>query len=260
MGNVSGHFGTPQHYVLDFTHVYDDEHLKDRKRFRWIDCSDIEGSNLYCSPQAERQVSSRISPYGIHGIHFVDSGNYHYVTKIITDQIRQPFSLAMFDHHTDMQPPMLGGMMSCGDWAGLVLDQNKYLQQFILIGPLAEDLSQIHTRHPEKLLTFSAEEIRRGEGRDKLALIRKDVPWYLSIDKDVLGEKYSETNWNQGEMSLGMMEHMLKFFVEQAPVYGVDICGECSADMDLPEYLQAEEINGRTNEELFRYLGRYVLG
>ena len=30
--------------------------------------------------------------------------------------------------------------------------------------------------------------------------------------------------------------------------------------MDLPEYLQAEEINGRTNEELFRYLGRYVLG
>lgn len=30
-------------YILDFTHVYCDEDMKDNPRFHWIDCSDIEG-------------------------------------------------------------------------------------------------------------------------------------------------------------------------------------------------------------------------
>lgn len=99
----------PYHLILDFTHVYDDEICADREQFSWIDCSDIEGSNLYCSPQAEREIRRKIEPYGVHGIHFVDSGNYHYVTKIFTDQIHSPFSLIVFDHHTDMQQPLVNG-------------------------------------------------------------------------------------------------------------------------------------------------------
>ena len=46
----------PYHLILDFTHVYDDEICADREQFSWIDCSDIEGSDLYCSPQAEREI------------------------------------------------------------------------------------------------------------------------------------------------------------------------------------------------------------
>lgn len=59
----------PYHLILDFTHVYDDEICADREQFSWIDCSDIEGSDLYCSPQAEREICRRIEPYGVHGIH-----------------------------------------------------------------------------------------------------------------------------------------------------------------------------------------------
>ena len=247
----------PYHLILDFTHVYDDEICADREQFSWIDCSDIEGSNLYCSPQAEREICRRIEPYGVHGIHFVDSGNYHYVTKIFTDQIHRPFSLIVFDHHTDMQQPLMEGMMSCGDWAGMVLDQNPALQQFILIGPAEDNIRQIRTEYPDKLITFSAEEIRKGEGVERLKQIHGGVPLYISIDKDVLSEQYSETNWNQGELTLGMLEHMLQYFLERAPVYGIDICGECSTAIALPEYFQAEGVNGKTNVELFRFLRRY---
>ena len=165
--------------------------------------------------------------------------------------------MIVFDHHTDMQQPLMEGMMSCGDWAGMVLDQNPTLQQFILIGPAEDDIRQIRTKHPDKLITFSAEEIRKGEGVERLKRIYGGVPLYISIDKDVLSEQYSETNWNQGELTLGMLEHMLQYFLERASVYGIDICGECSTAIALPEYFQAEGVNGKTNVELFRFLRSY---
>ncbi len=76
--------------------------------------------------------------------------------KIFTDEIHSPFSLIVFDHHTDMQQPLMEGMISCGDWAGMVLDQNPALQQFILIGPAEDNIRQIRTEYPDKLITFSA--------------------------------------------------------------------------------------------------------
>lgn len=150
----------PNNYILDFTHVYCDEDMKNNSQFHWIDCSDINGCDLYCSDEAAAEIQKRIMPYGTKGIHFIDSGNFHYITKITTDQIKQPFSLVVFDHHTDMQQPLVNEMMSCGDWAGLVLDQNPNLKQLILIGPDATDISQIDVIRKDRLLTFSAEELK----------------------------------------------------------------------------------------------------
>ena len=105
-----------------------------------IDCSDIQGCDLYCTTEAENEIIKRTGQYGISGIHFIDSGNYHYISKINTDRIDYDFSLVLYDHHTDMQKPMLEGMTSCGDWAGQVLEQNKNLIQLILVGPTEEDI------------------------------------------------------------------------------------------------------------------------
>lgn len=66
-----------QNLILDFTHVYEDETVRDREQFQWIDCSDIEESHLYCSPSAYEEIRKRIEPFGIFGIHFIDSGNWH---------------------------------------------------------------------------------------------------------------------------------------------------------------------------------------
>ena len=92
----------------------------------------------------KRKSEKKIKPYGIHGIHFLDSGNYHYVTEIMTSQIQKEFQLVVFDHHTDMQKPMIEHMTSCGDWAEKVLETNPWLQQLVLIGPQEKDIEQLY--------------------------------------------------------------------------------------------------------------------
>ena len=237
--------------------MYCDENIPRNDKLHWIDCSDIYECDLYCSQSAEKEIHRRIDPYGIGGIHFLDSGNYHYVTKIMTDWISEPFSLILFDHHTDMQPPMIDGMISCGDWARSVLLTNPNLQQLILIGPKKADIQavfsdkQLKAREKkilkEKLIAFSTEELRAEEGHEKAEKIRMDVPFYISIDKDVLDERYCETNWNQG------------LFLAQKNILGIDICGECQQGIPMPEYMEAEEKNAETNRKLFEFLTRYIV-
>ena len=60
-----------------------------------------------------------IADYPAEGVHFIDSGNYHYLTKFWTDKLETPFSLIVFDHHPDMQPPLFDNILSCGSWVHL---------------------------------------------------------------------------------------------------------------------------------------------
>lgn len=273
-----------ENMILDFTHVYRDEDIKDIDRFRYIDCSDIQETNMYCSKNAYEKIWGRIEPYGIQGIHYIDSGNYHYITKIITDHITEPFGLVMYDHHTDMQIPMVSGMMSCGDWAGQALSQNKNLRQLVIVGPPESDIEQTLESYSGsqsgRLLTFSAEDLHGDLLENKLKLIRTDLPLYISIDKDVLGTEYTETNWSQGDMSIYGLERLLSVFlggqgeeknsdacrnderyagdIRHSRILGVDICGEIQTDIPVPEYLEAEEKNEKVNIELFRFISEHV--
>ena len=291
-----------ENMILDFTHVYCDEYIEDIDRFRYMDCSDIEETDMYCSKEANKRIWEKIKPYGIQGIHYIDSGNYHYITKIITDHIDEPFGLVMYDHHTDMQIPMVPGMMSCGDWAGQALSQNKNLRQLVIVGPPEKDIDQTlesykceHNVQETKcddpydisrdissgrLLIFSAEDLHGGLLEDKLKLIRTDLPLYISIDKDVLGTEDCETNWSQGNMSIGGLERLLGVFlggqgeernsdaccnderyagdIRHSRILGVDICGEIQTDIPVPEYLEAEEKNEKVNIELFRFISEHV--
>ena len=273
-----------ENLILDFTHVYCDEDIKDIDRFRYIDCSDIQETDMYCSKNAYEKIWGRIEPYGIQGIHYIDSGNYHYISKIITDHIDEPFGLVMYDHHTDMQMPMVPEMMSCGDWAGQALSQNKNLRQLVIVGPPESDIEQTLESyggsHSGRLLTFSAEDLHGDLLENKLKLIRTDLPLYISIDKDVLGPEYTETNWSQGDMSIDGLERLLSVFlggqgeeknsdacrndernagdIRHSRILGIDICGEIQTDIPVPEYLEAEEKNEKVNIELFRFISEHV--
>ena len=273
-----------ENLILDFTHVYCDEDIKDIDRFRYIDCSDIQETDMYCSKNAYEKIWGRIEPYGIQGIHYIDSGNYHYISKIITDHIDEPFGLVMYDHHTDMQMPMVPEMMSCGDWAGQALSQNKNLRQLVIVGPPESDIEQTLESYSGsqsgRLLTFSAEDLHGDLLENKLKLIRTDLPLYISIDKDVLGPEYTETNWSQGDMSIDGLERLLSVFlggqgeeknsdacrndernagdIRHSRILGIDICGEIQKDIPVPEYLEAEEKNEKVNIELFRFISEHV--
>ena len=59
-------------------------------------------------------------------------------------------------------------------------------------------------------------------------------------------------------MSLSMLEHLLEFFLKDKKIIGIDICGECQIDLPFPKYIEAEEKNSKTNEELFEYIEKYA--
>ena len=100
-----------------------------------LDFQDIPGTNCYCDSLAEEEIGKRIAPFGPEGIHFLDSGNYHYLTKLWLELIKVPFELLVFDHHTDMQCPAFGGILSCGGWIREALETNENLKHVILVGP-----------------------------------------------------------------------------------------------------------------------------
>lgn len=254
--------------IFDFTQCYP---KRKEPGLEWYDCSAIGGSRLYCSREAEEKIKALIAPVGVSGIHFIDSGDYHYISKFMTDFIREPFTLVLIDHHTDMQDASLGGdLLSCGNWAKKVLEENPYLQKLILIGQDKKALGRLQSKveniqrntiaykNAKKLLEISYEELKTGSGQEKINALPNKFPIYISIDKDVLDQKYAVTNWDQGQMSLGMLERILRSLVTEFDVIGVDICGMYPEENSLPEYLRAERVNIRSDEELYRFLRKYL--
>lgn len=91
--------------------------------------------------------------YSYGEIHFIDSGNYHYMTRIWLERSRSHLILLVFDNHTDMQPPVFGGLLSCIGWIYDSVMELPLLQKVILIGP-DEEAFQSGTGDPEKSGVF----------------------------------------------------------------------------------------------------------
>lgn len=240
--------------VLDFTGVYAKDTF-DFKDFDYIDCTDITGADMYCDKNAEDEIKKRLEKYGASGVHFLDSGNYHYVTKFFLDKIKSPFSLVLFDYHSDMQQPMIHELTSCGSWAGDVLRNNKYLEQLIIIGPDEKNFETIPQELRNKVICISIQELEKDNADKNIFRINWKIPFYISIDKDVLSRSYAVTNWNQGKMSVDMLEKPLTLFLAAGDVMGVDICGEDSISGEsMAEYIRARHINEDTNRQLYKYI------
>ena len=88
--------------IMDFTGIYEKERFYRGVHVHWIDCRDIQGTNCYCDEVGEQALRRKIAPYSAEAIHFIDSGNYHYMTKLWMEKLREPFVLAVADHHPDM--------------------------------------------------------------------------------------------------------------------------------------------------------------
>jgi len=246
---------------LDLTGIYAGYDMEEFGGARRCDAGGIAGTDMYCSEQAQEELMKLIAAAGVHGLHFIDSGNYHYLTKLFTDMIDFPFSLVLFDNHTDMQDPLFGGMLSCGGWAKDVLCGNRYLRQLMLIGPPSEAMGDISIPDEERkgrLLKISREDmegLQAGDAALDEALRRLDrrIPLYISVDKDILSAEYAATNWDQGEMSAGTLAGLLRYFAEGYEIIGADICGECSPQ-DASLQSASGDLNLRMNRLLYGIL------
>ena len=182
---------------MDFTGAYRSQSFACGEGFEWLDCRAIEGTDCYCDKEGEAALRKLIAAFSPYGLHFLDSGNYHYVTKFWTDKIRERFSLVLFDHHTDMQPAMFEGLLSCGGWVKDMLDANPFLQKVLIIGVPEEEAPEL--------------------------------PIYVSVDKDVLSKECASTNWDQGNLASDFLMDAIACLMSRYRVIGMDVCGEPDA-------------------------------
>jgi arginase family enzyme len=241
--------------IMNFTHIYEQEPFVRNKNFTWIDCTDLNGTDCYCDEQAEKALRAKIAPYPPEGIHFIDSGNYHYLSKFWTDKIVRPFSLVVFDHHPDMQPTLFDNLMSCGCWVQSVLDTNPYIRKACIVGASDELVRAIDTAYRNRLEFYSETELSHEEGWKRFTSEHIDEPVYISVDKDVLNSASAVTNWDQGSLSLKELESLLSIIIRRQQVIGIDICGECQDSLNYFELERSERLNSHANEELIRLIG-----
>jgi len=82
------------------------------------DLRDIDGTSCYCSPESADELRRRIAHIPVNAMHWIDSGDYHYMTHLFLERLDSPFRLVLLDNHPDDQRPAFDspGMLSCGGW------------------------------------------------------------------------------------------------------------------------------------------------
>ena len=219
------------------------------------DCTKIDGTDCYCDDEAQATLNKIIDETvtTIPGIHFFDNGNYHYMSKLWTDRVQEPFDLVVFDHHPDMQSPRFEGILSCGSWVKEVLEQNKFVQNVIIIG--VADYLVDEVKNDIVPFRNRIQFIRKSE-LDSIATLRlqNDNPLYISIDKDALSTAEAATNWDQGSLTYDQLADTLTALAQIHKILGIDICGERARDVGLADTYATDTLNNALNEKLYHTL------
>lgn len=219
-----------------------------QRNISWVEVQELPGSNCYCDGDAMDTLRQKLEEFDADGIHFIDSGNYHYMSRIWLEKLNTPFRLVVFDNHTDMQPPAFGGLLSCGGWVAASLEELPLLKEVLLVGPDQEAFDQTEPVLREKVRFLSREKLGEMTLEEKISFFEEltaEFPTYLSVDKDVLCPEEASTTWSQGEMTLEELCQFVKILLEKQDILGMDVCGECD-----PDACEGDHLNDLANRKL----------
>ena len=239
--------------ITNFSGIYKNQNFYKNyaeEEISWTELSDLSGCNCYCDAEASDRIRKEIQAFTGKGLHFIDSGNYHYMTRLWLGKMQIPFRLLVFDNHTDMQPPAFGGLLSCGGWIAASLEELPLLQEVILVGPDEEAYTQVEPDLQQKVLFLSREKLSTMTTEEKEGFfnnLSEDLPLYVSVDKDVLCKGDASTTWSQGDMHLSELMSFLELVLERQNILGMDVCGECDMDSCSEDFL-----NDHANEAILR--------
>ncbi len=233
--------------AIDFTGIYENEgftflngtkssrsvlNTEKADKILKVSFKDITGTNCICDDFACEEIRKRLRQYNInsYGIRFFDSGNYHYMSKLLMDVMcedyKDNFDLVMFDHHPDMKWTSYGEILSCGSWVLNALKDRKELGRVYVIGADEKLACEVLSENPEindrVLFLKDADELKNHD--------LKKV--YLSVDKDVISDKELATNWDQGDMTVKRLFDSLDELRKRlgGKIIAIDVCGECMPD------------------------------
>lgn len=246
---------------LDF--IYQTQNLKEFLPNAYeLNLTSMEGVRGYCDAFSVDLLRKELMCLSFHGIHFLGSGNYHYLSLFFLEKLKVPFSLVVFDHHTDMQPSSFGNLLSCGSWILNALQVIPELKEIFILGVGEESLEgtkktafttqnfsafketkdflycQYHNNSTSHIpITILKEKLNYNHWEE---LYRKYIhyPVFLSIDKDVLSKEALETDWDQGTMSKKDLSIACKKLLQYSPPLGIDICGEGKESYHISQSLE----------------------
>lgn len=240
-------------FILNFSGACLSQGLPDIIGAVTEDFSGLSGTFCYCDPDAEKELSARIAGIPAGALHFIDSGDYHYVSALFCRRITSPFSLILLDNHPDMQPPAFGDMLSCGGWVSSILDSCPNLQKVLLLG--ADPSLKDETMRGRVECLFR-DEISSDPETAVRTVENLQGPVYISIDKDVLSVAHAATDWSQGDMTPEIMDAILTAAFRSHEVAGVDICGELPASKGGNS--SSDGLNLSVNIHLKRLIDRLI--
>jgi arginase family enzyme len=189
-----------------------------------INLRSLNGLRMMSDTTHMARVSSCLS-FTNSSAALIGSGDFHHLSLAILANIKIPFTLVVFDNHTDLMN-MNKGYISCGSWIRESF-RLKWLKSVIIIGvnPDDEALKFIHPFSKPIHIILS----RTQTSSKKMYEIIKEIKTkslYVSIDKDVLNSACASTNWNQGSMDINELIDYLNILIAAKKLIGMDICGE----------------------------------
>lgn len=242
--------------ILNFDHVYELQPSFQGKSYEWIDVTDLRQTCGYCDLSTMAVIRQKLKGRKAGPIAFFGTGNYHYVTYAFLAEIEVPFTLVLFDHHTDLAEPPCPSVTSCGAWVATAVEQLSLLRRVVIIGAGLELAETIPSRLRSRVSVFP-EGGPDWRGLPVKRAIISAIPTcscYISIDKDVLQEPDAVTNWDQGSMKLEQLLDLLKYIMAHKEVLGLDIGGEYPVSLagDFGRALLAARVNEGANRRILK--------
>ena len=209
----------------NFTGIYEKQDFYKDYSYELFNDRALNGVRGYMDDEARKYLLEEIKVRSkLTSIHLLDSGNYHHLSRVYLDLIKEPYNLVVYDNHTDMQFSAFGNILSCGSWIADAYESLYYLKKIIVIGANSKYIEACEFNKDERVIfADSINEVSLGN----------DLPIYISVDKDVISENEFISDWDQGIMPVSTLIKELKCLRDNFRIMGVDICGEPDNSDDI---------------------------
>lgn len=239
--------------VFNLSGVYARQDFYHQIPHDFLDFTDLSGIHGFCDEEAAEEIQKRTRKVE-GGIRFIDSGNFHYISFLLLKKLKQPFTLVVLDHHTDMMDSAFGGLLSCGSWIKRAIEESDSLLNVVLIGVNDELKETIDDAYKDRVIVYFKSQLAE-EGWLSGLKEKLTQPVYLSVDKDVFSTAETLTDWDQGTMTSKQFFNIWKSIVEVTTVLAVDICGEYGSEKGGHEWAEnPDRQNNQFNKMLLELL------
>ena len=207
-----------------------------------------------CRKRVLRELSAELAPSldPRPDIVFMGSGDYHHVSYLLIDRLRQlgtRIQVVVFDNHPDNMRYPFG--IHCGSWVRHV-SRLPFVTRVHVAGIASADVEGGRLWENYLGPLYSGKVVYYCVNRNLAAMRRIGIltcrsfasiaamleglsaalgntsePIYLSLDKDVLSTQVVQTNWDQGVMQLDELTSAIRMLQER--IIGSDVVGDASS-------------------------------